>query len=180
MVTVFLLAGLAKLPRRDEFERAVLNYDLLPRSAARIVGRWLPLGEVAAAVLLGVGVAIAPVTSFLAILLAVFIAAVALNLLRKKKMECGCFGSSGAPRQMTWWVVARNALLLAMTVLILASPPASLTLWPGWATAGSRAVTNDEAAAMLITATVAVLAALVAQESWMVRKLFAALEEAAT
>ncbi len=180
IATVFLLAGAAKLSERDEFARAVRNYDLLPSFAARLVARWLPAAEVGAALLLGLGVAIVPVTAFVVMLLAVFIGAVGTSLLRKKEMDCGCFGGSGAPRRMTWWVVARNALLLAMALLVLASPPVTLALWPGWAAASSGAVTKPEAVATLLTAPIAVLAAFLAQEAWRVRRLVVSLTEVPT
>lgn len=178
LAAVFLLAGLAKLARRREFELAVTNYGLLPPVGARFVGRWLPTGEIGAAVLLFLGVAIVPVTALLAILLACFIVAVAVNLLHGKEMDCGCFGSSGAPRRMTWWVVARNALLLGMALLILVSPPAALALWPGWGAPGSGDITSSEAAAMLFTGSAAVLTALAAHEVWRVQRVATSLQKA--
>jgi Methylamine utilisation protein MauE len=64
--TVFLFAGPAKIRRRREFVFAVMNYEPLPRRAARRVGRWLPVGEIAAAASLLLGVAIGPAAALVA------------------------------------------------------------------------------------------------------------------
>jgi uncharacterized membrane protein YphA (DoxX/SURF4 family) len=167
--TVFLLAGLAKIRLRREFEFAVMNFELLPRRAARLVGRWLPVGEIAAAALLLLGVAIVPAAAFLAVLLAAFIAAVAVNLLRKKTMDCGCFGGAGAPRRMTWSVVGRNVVLLFIAILVLTSSSTSLALWPGWGTEAAAGVTAGDAAAMLIAGSAGVLAVLIVRDASHVR-----------
>jgi hypothetical protein len=50
--TVFLLAGLAKLPRRREFERIVVAYEIIPVNEAQRVARWLPWAEIGAGGLL--------------------------------------------------------------------------------------------------------------------------------
>src|SRR5215211_7230933 len=94
---VFLTAALPKLFARDDFERALRNYELLPRRLVPTVAAWLPRVELACALALFAGFAITFVTAIAAGMLTVFAAAVAVNLARGRIIECGCYSSS-APR----------------------------------------------------------------------------------
>ncbi len=86
LAVLFLTAGLAKLSAPAEFARAVANYRLLPSGPAGAVATWLPRLEVAAAVLLGLGLATTLAGVVLAGLLLAFTAAVAVNLLRGREI----------------------------------------------------------------------------------------------
>lgn len=85
LASVFILAGLAKLPRRREFEQAVRRYELVPARFARPIATWLPPLELACGLLLVAGLATAPVSLLLASLLCLFTGAVAVNLLRGRE-----------------------------------------------------------------------------------------------
>jgi uncharacterized membrane protein YphA (DoxX/SURF4 family) len=146
IAVVFLLAGLAKLANLDAFTRAVANYRLLPARAVRPVARALPAAEVAAGVLLLTGVATRLVALALAALLLAFAAAVAVNLRRGRRIDCGCFTGPG-PREITWATVARNLAMSAGAVLLAARPPAALSLWAGPGAGGHLAGTAAAAAA---------------------------------
>lgn len=115
LATVFVLAGLAKLPRRSEFEAAVRAYGLMPRRLVRPVARLLPPLELAGGLLLGLGMATTFVASLLAAALTLFGIAVAVNLARGRTIDCGCFGWI-AERRITWLTVARNLVLIAGAV----------------------------------------------------------------
>jgi hypothetical protein len=166
---VFVLAGLAKVRRRDTFERAIQRYDLVPAAAAGFAARWLPIGEVSVAALLATGVATVPAAASIAILLLLFIVAVTVNLLRGRDIDCGCFGGGVAPQRITWFVVARNVLLLAMAVFVGGLPPRALAVLPGWEPSSSAVATGD-ATAMLIIGTLSVVASLTASEAWTLRR----------
>jgi uncharacterized membrane protein YphA (DoxX/SURF4 family) len=152
LALVFLVVGAVKISQPDEFERAVTNYRLLPRRFSRPVALWLPRAELAAGVLLALGVALVPVSCLLALLLLVFSGAVAVNLLRGREIDCGCFGSS-TPQKMTWLTVGRNLALMAMALSVALSPPSALSLWPGPGAGGEATVGPGTALAMLIAST---------------------------
>jgi uncharacterized membrane protein YphA (DoxX/SURF4 family) len=157
LALVFLAAGLSKLPEREEFERAVTNYRLLPERFSRPVAVWLPRVEVLAGLLLALGVALVPVSFMVAGMLLVFSFAVGVNLLRGKEMSCNCFGAS-APERMTWLTVGRNLVLVGMAALVALAPPSALAVWPGPG-AGGMSVGAGAAFAMLLTAVSAALVA---------------------
>jgi uncharacterized membrane protein YphA (DoxX/SURF4 family) len=91
LATVFLLAGLAKLRRRGEFARAIRRYEILPPALVLPAAWTIPPLELAAGTLLAIGLGAAVVAVILAVLLTLFSAAVATNLLRGRRFDCGCF-----------------------------------------------------------------------------------------
>jgi uncharacterized membrane protein YphA (DoxX/SURF4 family) len=128
LAAVFVRSGLAKLASPDEFVRAVANYRLLPPLLNGPVARGLPVAEVAAGGLLLLGVGAGPVALLLAILLVAFSVAVAINLSRGRRIECGCRGA--APSRITWAHVAGNLVLAAAALMVTAQPLRSPALWP--------------------------------------------------
>jgi len=175
LAIVFLLAGVAKLPRRREFTDAVLGYGLVPPNVGRLVGRWLPSFELAAAVLLGVGLATAIVAGLIGLLLAGFCVAIVANLLRGRSIDCGCFGVV-AERRITWLTVARNLVLLFMAVTVAVVAPAALSL-DELVRASDHAGVSDRAAfGLLMAAVLGVLGTSVAQEAIRLRRLMTAFE----
>lgn len=121
------------LPQRSpssvgrEFERAVQSYGLLPAHIASVVAVALPPSELIAGVLLVVGLATAVVAAFLGALLGVFAFAVAFNLFRGRRIDCGCFGH-GIPQRITWRHVLRNLALGTMAAFVVASAPRAFAL----------------------------------------------------
>lgn len=114
---VFLLSAVPKLRRPSGFARSVATYEILPR---RIVS---PFAGVV--MLLEVFLVLAFLTGWwngialplAAVLLLAFLGAVGLNLSRRRRVPCGCFGERSAmisPR-----TVARLLLLLAAVVFVL-------------------------------------------------------------
>lgn len=93
LASVFLVAGFAKLLSRGEFAVAVQNYQLLSARASQPIGRLLPPLELVCGVLLFVGLGVRLVSSAVALLLLVFAGAVAINLIRGREIDCGCFGA---------------------------------------------------------------------------------------
>ncbi|HYT27015.1 MAG TPA: MauE/DoxX family redox-associated membrane protein [Actinomycetota bacterium] len=174
LAVLFLTAGLAKLSAPAEFARAVANYRLLPSGPAGAVATWLPRLEVAAAVLLGLGLATTLAGVVLAGLLLAFTAAVAVNLLRGREIDCGCFGSS-APRRITWGTVGRNLAMAAMAGAVVGWSPAVLSLLPAWRAPGGGPVATGDALAALVASTAAVAGALVLAEALRTARAAAAL-----
>jgi uncharacterized membrane protein YphA (DoxX/SURF4 family) len=160
LATVFAVAATAKLADRRAFATAVAGYGLLPDRWAGPVARLLPPVELAAAVLLVAGVATGPVAGALAALLLAFVVAVAANLATGRRIDCGCFGAT-VERRLSWWTVARNLALVFAAAVVVADPPAALSVLP---LAGDPAGEDGTAAAiaMLAAGSLAVLAGLLA------------------
>lgn len=158
LATVFAVAAAAKLGDRRAFAAAVAGYRLLPRRWAAPVAAAVPPLELTAAALLVAGVATALVVAGLALLLLVFAAAVAYNLARGRRISCGCFGAT-VERDLTWWTVARNVVLIGAAAVVVAEPPAALSLLP-LASDPAGADRTAGAAAMLAAGSLTVLTAL--------------------
>ena len=124
---VFLTASLPKLAAPDDFRRALRNYQLLPFRLVRPVATWLLRLELVLALALLAGAATSVTASLAAAALLVFGAAVAINVARGRKIECGCFGGA-APRQITWRLAVRDLLLGLAAIVVAARPPA---MWAG-------------------------------------------------
>jgi hypothetical protein len=110
---VFLSAAIPKLADRQEFERAVRNYSLVPDRIVRTIAAWLPRVELTCAVALMLGVAVRLFAGVAAVLLLTFAAAISANLVRGRIIECGCQGSV-ASRRIGWGLVAGNVALAVM------------------------------------------------------------------
>ncbi|MFN8162319.1 MAG: MauE/DoxX family redox-associated membrane protein [Solirubrobacterales bacterium] len=115
---VFAIAGVAKLRDGAGTRRTVQEFGV-PEKLAPMVGFCLPLAELAAATTLvfnptaGVGA----IASFC--LLALFAAVIAASISRGQRPDCNCFGQlHSAP--VGWRTAARNLVLAALAVLILA------------------------------------------------------------
>jgi uncharacterized membrane protein YphA (DoxX/SURF4 family) len=164
---LFLFAGLAKLNRRAEFETAVRNYSLLPGRLVRPVARTLPAAEIAAGALLAVGLATAVVAGALAMLLVVFAVAVAVNLLRGRSIDCGCYGVV-AERRIGWVTVARDIALFAVAVVVAVEHPAAMSV--DALADGGQGVSSSDAVALLVIATLGLFGLGMIEQAWRLRR----------
>ena len=118
---VWLWAGLLKVTDPESSVTAVRAYQLLPPSAADVVGRALPMVEVlvGACLVLGLLTRVSGVVS--AVLQAAFIVGIASVWARGISINCGCFGNGGYdPNAASHypWEIARDVCLLALSVFV--------------------------------------------------------------
>jgi uncharacterized membrane protein YphA (DoxX/SURF4 family) len=133
VASIFLVAGLAKVRSARKFRSIVENYHLLPPWAVTIVAVSLPRVEVVGALLLMAGIAVPIVSALLAGLLLAFAIGVAINLLRDRRIECGCLGASSKQQRISWWIVLRNITLSGIaTIVALRSPIRLGMVTPRW------------------------------------------------
>jgi hypothetical protein len=130
LALVFGQAAWSKFAAWTEFEGVVANYRLLPRALVPPVAYVLPPLEA----LLAVAVLVPPTRTgaacALGTLLVGFAIAIAINVARGRvDIDCGCFRAS-LKQNLSWWLVLRNALLVA-AAFVAASPPAVRDT--GWA-----------------------------------------------
>lgn len=149
---VFVMAALPKILNLREFQRAVANYNLLPASLASAVALVLPPIELACGLFLLIGVGVTPVGIASAALLVAFAAAVGINLVRGRRIDCGCAGSV-APRTISWQLVAGDAALAAMATFAALVNPHTLALQRG----SASPVSAHDGIALLVAAAAAVL-----------------------
>jgi uncharacterized membrane protein YphA (DoxX/SURF4 family) len=163
LAVVFLLSGLAKLPLRAAFTEAVRNYKLVPDRLASVIGRLLPPVEVAAGLVLVLGLGVRPVAAFVGAFLVAFSTAVAINLLRGRAIDCGCFGPI-AQRQITWLTVLRNAVLIVAAAVVVAEGPTALALDRFLPGTPSPKFKVGSALALALATSLAIVTATLAQE----------------
>ena len=132
---LMLAAGAAKLRHRSEHVRVVEAYALLPAGAGRWVAPLLCALECAA----GAGVWLAGTRTraalLMLVLLALYTAAVAINLARgRRDIDCGCAGAA-ARVPLGGAVLARNAALILAALAVCARPAALALALGTWRSA---------------------------------------------
>ncbi|MBI3648074.1 MAG: DoxX family membrane protein [Actinobacteria bacterium] len=109
---LLLWAGLAKAFDRQEAILAVSAYDVLPSTAAEIVGTVLPWIEIGVGLLLALG-------------LFTRVAGAATAALA---LDCGCFGGGGPGDGVSWWDIARDVPILLAGGFLALRPQGPLQL----------------------------------------------------
>lgn len=124
---IFLVGGVAKLRRGEDFVAAVRAYRLLPQVLMRPVGRALPVVEAGLGVLLLLGVLVDLAAWSAAGLLTILAGAIGLNLLRGRRIDCGCIGIAEHAK-ISWSLVVRNLVLATSGVVLATGPPTGLSV----------------------------------------------------
>jgi len=123
---VFLTAALGKARHRHALEGVLANYRLLPEAAVPTLALALPGIEAAVAAALLFTPSPWP-EACAACLLAIFAAAMAVNLRRgRRHIDCGCFQST-FKQTLSWTLVTRNAGLALLLAVPATVPEDALT-----------------------------------------------------
>lgn len=119
---VWLVAGGLKVLDPTDNIRAVQAYKILPGSTTQAVGIAMPAIELVVGLALVLGVLVRGASILSALLLLVYIGAIASVWARGIKIDCGCFGGGGADPEATShypWEIARDVVLLGLSVLLV-------------------------------------------------------------
>ncbi|HLZ63166.1 MAG TPA: MauE/DoxX family redox-associated membrane protein, partial [Ktedonosporobacter sp.] len=136
--SLMLCSGITKVYHPQRAAQAVREYQILPAalqvrsSAITTIAGGLWVSEILAGVGLISGILLLPASLLTLCQLIVFSGAMGINLARgRRDLSCHCGGALGDHR-ISWWLVGRNALLLAATVLLISLPadPFALDHWP--------------------------------------------------
>lgn len=88
---IFIIAALPKIADPPSFAHMIYNYRLVPSPLINISALVMPWVELLAGLALILGVWKAAARTLVAIMLAVFIVAISINLSRDNAIDCGCF-----------------------------------------------------------------------------------------
>jgi len=88
---IFIIAALPKVADPPSFAHMIYNYRLVPAPLINISALVMPWVELLAGAALILGVWKAAARTVVAIMLAVFIVAISINLFRDNAIDCGCF-----------------------------------------------------------------------------------------
>lgn len=110
----FLLNGLSKATESGAkyFVGMLLNYRLMPEAMVAVVAAGLPMLEVAAGLLLVLGIKRRSCLLLLMPLLGIFMVVMAITLLRGLNIDCGC--GVYMYKQVSWGKVLYNGIFLAL------------------------------------------------------------------
>ncbi len=117
---LFLAACVAKIRDPEAFALAVHRYRILPGGFVNLVAILLPWIEFSSALSLWIAPARLRAAGALIItgMLAVFTAAISLNLLRGIEASCGCFSTRADAAVSDVWNLVRNGALIALSLAI--------------------------------------------------------------
>ena len=138
-----LLASAAthKVRAPARFARQLADYQLLPASLVRPIARLVPLLELAIAFALLVPVSRGWAALSAASLLALYAAAIGINLWRgRRDIDCGCAGPDQA-QPLRPVLLLRNSVLVVLALLASVAPIArDMTVFDGFVTVAAAAV----------------------------------------
>ena len=117
---IFIAAALPKITDPPSFAHMIYNYRILPAGLINISALVLPWVEIVAGLALVLGVWTRGARWIIGLMLATFIIAIGINLLRDNAIDCGCFDVSAAGKtheeriQDMWMVILRDIGMLLM------------------------------------------------------------------
>jgi uncharacterized membrane protein len=129
---LFVVGGCQKLSDLRFFQHAVAEYKVLPTSWSGPMSRLIPVAEVVAGLALLIPTARLPALIVIAVLLAAYTAAIALNIVRgRADLDCGCAGP-GQEQTINIWLLGRNFVLLAMALFSASVSAIAIPGLLGW------------------------------------------------
>ena len=118
---IFAAAAVPKILAPHDFALAVFRYQMLPDPLVNLVALSLPWVELGAAVAILFPRLRRGSALILLVLLAVFAAAISINLLRGLDISCGCFSVKEGAARIGWGEVARDVAFIALCLPVLRS-----------------------------------------------------------
>lgn len=173
LAVIFGHSGAVKMVDLPDFRQAVRNYELVPDRLLGAFAVGLPVVELACAGLLIAGVLTGPVAALLVVMLAVFVFAISVSLLRGRTFSCGCSGKTSS--DITWRHVLVNGVLAVMAALVSVWAVQPLTVTAGWGMGGSPALSGSGALGVLLAAGVVAALGLLVAEAFGARRVMSEL-----
>jgi len=173
LAVIFGHSGAVKMIDIADFRLAVRNYDLVPARLLSAFAIGLPAAELACAGLLIAGVLTGPAAAVLAVMLAVFVFAISVNLLRGRTFSCGCSGKTSS--DITWRHVIVNSVLAIAAALVSVWAVQPLTVAAGWGIGGTPALSGSAALGVLLAGGTVAALGLLLNEAFGVRRVLSGL-----
>ena len=124
---IFIVAGASKVGNAAQFAAQIAGFRLLPEGVIAPLAVMLPYWEILLGVLVILGLFTRVAAWISVLLLALFDLAIASAVVRGMSVSCGCFGPNDAT-VTTWAEVARDAVFVALALIIALRPPGALAL----------------------------------------------------
>jgi len=94
----FVIAALPKIVDPPSFAHMIYNYRILPGPLVNFMALTMPWVELLSGLALILGIWKEAARTIIAAMLAVFIVAISINLLRGNAIDCGCFDPHPVPK----------------------------------------------------------------------------------
>lgn len=131
---ILLSVGISKLTHPRHFQHSIQDYQLLPRflesrfALSSVLSFGIPVTELLAGLGLLSGLLLIPALLVSLCLFVIFSVAMFINLMRgRSDLSCHCNGLLGDHR-ISWWLIARNALLIVSLLILLLTPADQFTI----------------------------------------------------
>jgi len=119
LALVFGASATIKFVDFSEFRGALENYRIVPEDLSLAAAAIVPISELGGAIGLLVPRFHAAAAMLLIFLLAIFTAAIAINMMRGRLyIDCGCFGPM-LRQPLSKWLLVRNGVLMLLGALAL-------------------------------------------------------------
>lgn len=116
---VFIYASYDKITSPAQFARIIYNYHLLPGELINLAALTMPWIELICGIGLIAGIYRQGSILIINLMLVVFAAAIAVNLIRGVNLECGCFSVSSKAKSDALGLLFRDIGLLVLGVYLL-------------------------------------------------------------
>jgi uncharacterized membrane protein YphA (DoxX/SURF4 family) len=126
---LFVYAAFSKVMDPAGFAMSVRGYKIIPFALSNLFALSVSWTELLAGTMLILGLWTRKAAGAIAILLTMFIVAVAMVLVRGMVVDCGCFGEGGS--STSWLLIGRNLALLVATVLVMCYNDGFASLYAG-------------------------------------------------
>ena len=131
------VAGGHKLAAFGVFAATLDDYRLVPRTLVRIVAGLVVCIELIIAFCLIVPATRSAALVASAVLLSIYAAAIAINLVRgRRHIDCGCMGPAGR-QTLSGWLIARNLVVALIAVVSTVSITERTLIWLDLITIGA-------------------------------------------
>jgi putative oxidoreductase len=113
---LFIYAGMVKINYTAEFAETIASYGMVPHWGVNAMAVSMPWIELISGILLLCGIRVRSAIVVIGALLAMFTAGIAVNLILKTPIDCGCFHTLGDT--ISWKTLVRDLIWIAMAVHI--------------------------------------------------------------
>lgn len=126
--TIFVSASIEKTADPASFAVLIENYKLLSHAASMFIASTLPWIELVCGIAVILGVAVRGSSLMIGLMTVGFTAAVVSGVLRGLDISCGCYTLDPEVGKIGWLKVAENTGIVVLSVFLVYSTAARVTL----------------------------------------------------
>lgn len=118
--SIFIYASYHKIMDPDKFAEIVYGYDLFPNETINLIAIVIPFIELTSGIALIIGFYIRPAATIIVGMLAAFVIAISVNIIRGHEFNCGCFSSDASQSaHSAWETLGRDIIFIILGIYIL-------------------------------------------------------------